>query len=109
LVYLPKVYQLFYGTYPFGNTKKWAAYSVISLPRLRLFPKRLQTIYDKSIPCEFFWDILPIEQRPPSGCEIESEHDLVHFHQPFEELAGLGPEFLYRVLHLDRGINTRGF
>lgn len=70
----------------------------------------------KSTPCEFFWDILPIEQRPPPGCEIESEHDLVHFHQHFEGLAGLRPEFLYRVLHMDRlsrrnvfCINTRGF
>ncbi|KAJ5086602.1 hypothetical protein NUU61_007909 [Penicillium alfredii] len=55
----------------------------------------------KSTSCEFFWDILPRDQRPPP-CEIESEWDLVRFQQHFAGLAELGPEFLYGVLHMDR-------
>ncbi|KAJ5675340.1 hypothetical protein N7462_008237 [Penicillium macrosclerotiorum] len=56
----------------------------------------------KATPCKYFSDVLPKEQRPPAPCEIESERDLIHFDDHFDGLAGLGPEFLYRILHTDR-------
>lgn len=114
-----KAYQLFYGTIPPWEHEEMGNVFSYLITKVKAISKEvtddLQHL-SKSTPCEFFWDILPIEQRPPSGCEIESERDLVHFHQHCEGLAGLGPEFLYRVLHMDRlerrntvCINARGF
>lgn len=67
-------------------------------------------------PCKFFCDIIPVQERPPSGCEIEADRDLVHFHHNFKGLAGLGPQFVYRILHMTRlsrrsslCINARSF
>lgn len=63
----------------------------------------------------WFYDILPVEQRPPIG-EVECERDLDNFHWQFPGLASLGPEFLHDILHMDwltrRNIiieNTRPF
>jgi hypothetical protein len=113
-----QAYRLFYGTIPPWEHEEMGGV-------LRYLITKIKTIYEeiagdlrqlsKSTPCDFFWDILPIEQRPPP-CEIEIESDLVHFHQHFQGLAGLGPEFLYRILHMDRlsrrnmvCLNTRSF
>lgn len=114
-----KAYQLFYGTMsPWEHEEMGSVFSYL-IAKIKAISKEIADDLrqlSKSTPCEFFWDILPIGQRPPSGCEIESERDLVHFHQHFEGLAGLGPEFLHRVLHIDRlsrrnivCINARGF
>lgn len=97
-------YRLFYGTIPPWEHEEMGGV-------FRYFVAKIEAIYQEiadnlrqlseSTPCEFFWDILPIEERPPPS-EVESERDLVHFPQHFEGLAGLGPNFLYRVLHMDR-------
>lgn len=113
-----KAYQLFYGTIPPWEHEEMVSVFSYLIAKIKFISKEIADDLrqlSKSTPCEFFLDI-PKEQRPPSGCEIESEHGLAHFHQRFEGLAGLGPEFLYRVLHMDRlsrrnivCINTRGF
>lgn len=112
-------YRLFYGAIPPWEHEEMGGV-------LRYLVAKVYYIYkeiahdlrelSKNTPCEFFRDILPEEQRPPPGSEVEIEHDLVHFPQQFEGLAGLGPEFLYRALHMDRlsrrnilCINKRGF
>lgn len=112
-------YRLFYGTIPPWEHEELGSVFNYLFAKIKAISKEIADDLrqlSKSTPCDFFWDILPIEQRPPPGCKIESEHDLVHFHQHFKGLAGLGPEFLYRVLHMDRlsrrnivCINTRGF
>lgn len=100
-----RAFRLFYGT-----MLPWVHEEMGSV--LRYFMSKIEVIvnemaevlrrFSKSTPCYFFWDILPVEERPPSGSEVEVESDLVSFHQHFEGIAGLGPEFLYDVFHMDR-------
>ena len=98
-------YRLFYGTMPpwereeMGGVFKYLVSKVQAVSQEIIDDLRQLT---KSTPCEFFWDILPIEQRPPPASNVECEIDLVHFHQQFLGFAGLGPEFLHRILHMDR-------
>lgn len=98
-------YRLFYGAMPpweheeMGGVFNYLIYKINAI--YKEIADNLRQL-SKNTPCEFFSDILPIEQRPPSGCEIETERDLVHFPRQFKGLAGLGPGFLYRVLHRDR-------
>ncbi|PLB53207.1 hypothetical protein P170DRAFT_423975 [Aspergillus steynii IBT 23096] len=55
----------------------------------------------KNTPSGMFCDIIPKEQRPPA-CELEADCNLDRLSNHFTGLAGLGPEFLYRLLHLDQ-------
>lgn len=100
-----EAYQLFYGTMSLWEYEGIGSVFGYLLSKIKAISEEiaddLRQLSQKT-PCEFFWDILPVEQRPPSGCEIECERDLIHFDQYFEGLAGLGPEFLHRVLGMDR-------
>ncbi|QKX57663.1 uncharacterized protein TRUGW13939_04781 [Talaromyces rugulosus] len=98
-----QAYRLFYGTIPPWEHEEMGG--VFSYLMTKMKPISEEIADDlrqlsKSTPCNYFWDILPIEKRLPF-CEIEMESDLVHFHHHFRELAGLGPGFLYRILHMD--------
>lgn len=98
-------YRLFYGTIPPWEHEEMGGVFNYLISKVNAIYKEIADDLrqlSKDTPCEFFWDILPIEQRPPSGCEIETERDLVHFPQQFKGLAGLGPEFLYHILHKNR-------
>lgn len=98
-------YRLFYGAMPPWEHEEMGGIFSYFISKINTVYKEIAhdlRLLSKNTPCEFFWDILPVEQRPPSGCEIETEHDLVHFPQHFKGLVGLGPEFLYHILHKDR-------
>ncbi|KAJ5578636.1 uncharacterized protein N7459_007600 [Penicillium hispanicum] len=113
-----EAYRLFYGIMPPWEYEEMGCVFGYLVSKIKPISKEIaddlrQLI--KNTPCEFFCDIIPREQRPPV-CEIEIESDLDHFNKHFKGLAGLGPEFLYRVLHMDRLSrrntvcnNTRGF
>ncbi|CRG91791.1 Isoleucine--tRNA ligase [Talaromyces islandicus] len=113
-----QAYRLFYGTIPPWEHEEMGSVFSYLVTKIKAISNEIADDLrqlSKSTPCEFFWDILPIEQRPPP-CDIEVESDLVHFNQHVKGLAGLGPKFLYRILHMDqlsrRNIvcyNTRGF
>ncbi|KAI9932370.1 hypothetical protein ASPWEDRAFT_27365 [Aspergillus wentii DTO 134E9] len=114
-----QAYRLFYGTIPPWEHEEMGGVFNYLMAKIETIYKEIAhdlRQLSKSTPCEFFWDILPKEQRPPSVSEIESERDLVHFPQHFDGLAGLGPEFVYRTLRKDRlsrrnilCLNIRGF
>lgn len=97
-------WRLFYGTIP-----PWEYDEMGSV--FGYFRSRIETIAGeissdlrrlaKATPCEWFWDILPEEERPEGG-HIECEDDLDSLRRYFEGLAGLGPEFLCGALRRDR-------
>jgi hypothetical protein len=98
-------YRLFYSTMPPWEYEEMGGlfyYHIAKIESVSNEMKENLRDLSKSTPCDYFWDILPIEQRPP-GAGIEVEHDLVIFDEQHSiGLAGLGPEFLYRIVHLDR-------
>jgi len=114
-----QAYKLFYGTMPLWEHEEMGSVLGYLLAKIESISNEVSDDLrqlSKNTPCEFFWDILPVEQRPPSGCDVETERDLVHFDRHFKGLAGLGPEFLYHNLHVDRlsrrnivCVNTRDF
>ncbi|KAH8431547.1 uncharacterized protein LDX57_009209 [Aspergillus melleus] len=113
-----EAYRLFYGTMPLWEHDEMGSVFMYLVSKYEGISKEITDDLrqlSKNTSSRFFWDILPKEQRPPP-CEIESERDLFHFNQHYEGLAGLGPEFLYRILHMDwltrRNlvcVNTRSF
>lgn len=114
-----QAYRLFHGTMPPWEYEEMGCVFGYLISKIKAITEEisddLRRLRDNT-PCEFFWDILPKEQRPPSSCDIEIESDLVHFYNHFKGLAGLGPEFLYHILHVDRlsrrnivCVNTRGY
>lgn len=99
-----QAYRLFYGTIPPWEHEEMGSVLSYLITKIKAISEEIADDLRQlsaSTPCKYFWDILPIEQRLPR-CEIEIESDLVHFNQHYEGLAGLGPGFLYRVLHMDR-------
>lgn len=99
-----QAYRLFYGTIPFWEHEEMGGVFSYLITKMKPIHEEIAEDLRRlraATPCEFFWDILPIEQRPPA-CDIEIERGLVTFPNHFERLAGLGPLFLYRVLHMDR-------
>lgn len=113
-----QAYRLFYGTMPPWEYEEMGSVFGYLMSKIKAIAEE---IFDnlrrlsKSTPCEYFWDILPEEQRLPP-CDIDTERDLLTFDQHFEGLAGLGPEFIFHVLHVDQlsrrnivCVNTRGF
>ena len=99
-----EAYRLFYGPMALWEHEEMGCV-------LRYFMTKFNAITEeiadnlrklsKNTPCKYFWEILPKEQKLPQGCEIGVELDLDNFHQYHKGLGGLGPEFLYRVLHMD--------
>lgn len=68
----------------------------------------------RNTPSDDFWD-LPQDERPAFG-DVERIEDLEHTDSHIQGIAGFGPEFLCRMLHMDpisrRDTfigNTRGF
>ncbi|KAJ5564962.1 hypothetical protein N7513_001204 [Penicillium frequentans] len=98
-------YRLFYGTMPPWEYEEMGGILFYFDAKIKAISKEMKNDLReliKSTPCEWFWDIMPKEQRPPGGA-IEIEHDLAVFDLNHSlELAGLGPEFIHGVLHLDR-------
>ncbi|KAJ5810213.1 uncharacterized protein N7503_002431 [Penicillium pulvis] len=98
-------YRLFYGTMPPWEYEEMSGILYYFDARIKDISKEMKNDLReliKSTPCEYFWDIIPQEQRPP-GAAIEIENDLVFFDENHSlGLAGLGPEFIHGVLHLDR-------
>jgi len=98
-------YRLFYGTMPPWEYEEMGGILYYLNAKIRTISKEMKNDLReliKSTPCEFFWDIIPKEQRPPGG-NIEIGRDLVVFDDNHSiGLAGLGPEFVYGFLHLDR-------
>lgn len=98
-------YRLFYGTMPPWEYEEMCCILCYFDARIKDISKEMKEDLReliKSTPCEYFWDIIPKEQRPP-GAAIEIERDLVSFDENHSlGLAGLGPEFMHGVLHLDR-------
>ena len=98
-------YKLFYGTIPpweyeeMGGVFRYLVSKVEAVAQEIIDDLRQLS---KNTPCERFWDILPAEQRPPPASEMDCEQDLVNFHLQYAGFAGLGPEFLHRILHMDR-------
>lgn len=98
-------YRLFYGTMPPWEYEEMGGIIPYLDVKIRTVSEEMKNDLRgliKSTPCEYFWDILPEEQRPPgAGIEIENDLDIFDdFHSI--GLAGFGPEFVYDVLHLDR-------
>lgn len=98
-------YRLFHGTIPPWEYEEMG--SVLGYLRAKFASVSEEIRHDlrrlcRNTPCEYFCDIIPEEERPPSGGEIEIESDLINFDRQFPGLAGFGPEFLYRILHMDR-------
>ncbi|KAI9040667.1 uncharacterized protein KD926_007883 [Aspergillus affinis] len=114
-----EAYHLFYGPMPLWEHDELGSVFGYLITKIEGIAKEIANDLrqlSKNTPCEFFWDIFAEEQRLPAGCDIDSERDLVHFDQHYEGLAGLGPEFIYHILHMDRlsrrnivCVNTRGF
>lgn len=98
-------YRLFCGTMPPWEYEEMGGILYYLDAKIKAISKEMKNDLReliKSTPCEFFWDITPEEQRPPGG-GVEIENDLVTFDENHSiGLAGLGPEFIHGVLHLDR-------
>ncbi|KAJ5585230.1 uncharacterized protein N7459_005030 [Penicillium hispanicum] len=100
-----QAYRLFYAVMPPWEYEEMGSVFGYLISKIKAIVEEISDDLrrlSKNTPCKYFWDILPKEQRPPPGCEIDKESDLLHFDQHFKGLAGLGPEFLYHILHLDR-------
>ncbi|KAJ6017780.1 hypothetical protein N7451_001159 [Penicillium sp. IBT 35674x] len=99
------VYRLFYGAMPPWEYEEMGGILYYFDAKIKAISKEMKNDLReliKSTPCEFLWDIIPKGQRPPGGA-IEIENDLVVFDGNHSlGLAGLGPEFIHGVLHLDR-------
>ncbi|KAJ5892661.1 hypothetical protein N7504_009352 [Penicillium tannophilum] len=98
-------YRLFYGAMPLWEHEEMGGVFYYLISKIKTMIEEIKIDLrqlSKSHPGELFWDILPKEERVPFS-EIEMESDIAHFEiNHSRELAGLGPEFLYRALHMDR-------
>lgn len=115
---MEQAFRLFYGTMP-----PWEHEEIGCM--LGYFESKIKSVFEeiahdlhqlsKDSPRAFFHELLPPEEQLPI-CDIETQRDIEHLDNNLEGLAGLGPDFLYRVLHVDRTtrrniicINTRAF
>ncbi|KAJ5156472.1 hypothetical protein N7492_009275 [Penicillium capsulatum] len=99
-----EAYKLFYGTMlPWEHDEMGSVFGYLISKIAAICGEVTDDLRQlmKRTPCDNFWDILPMEQRPPLGA-IDCESDLIHFDRQFLGLAGLGPEFLYRILQMDQ-------
>ena len=97
-------FRLFYGTMPPWEYQEMAC--VFTYLRAKV-----QTVLDdmanefrllmKDTPDKWFCDVLPKEERPPEGLEIDGPDDLPRMTRNSKGIAALGPEFLFRILHMD--------
>ncbi|CAG8057669.1 unnamed protein product [Penicillium olsonii] len=99
-------FRLFYGTMPPWEYEEMGCVYSYFREKDELLGKEIGRDLrqlSESTPCEFYSDILPVEERPPPGSTIHSDISFILFpDQDAEGLAGLGPEFLYRLFHVDR-------
>lgn len=99
-------FRLFYGTMPPWEYEEMGSVFGYFKAKIDLVGKDIAhdlRKFSKRTACDFFQDIIPAEERPPPGSTIASDINLILF--PDKDaggLAGLGPEFLYRLFHMDR-------
>ncbi|KAJ5239651.1 hypothetical protein N7468_004270 [Penicillium chermesinum] len=98
-------FRLFYGAMPPWESEEMCCVNNYLMKKVKVVAE--EVVHDirqllKNTPTKYFWEILPIEERPPFNGSFEYETNLNHVFNHFEGIAGLGPEFLYRLLKMDR-------
>lgn len=96
-------YRLFYGTMPPWEYEEMGCVFTYLRTKVEVVLEEMANEFRQLMKDRHGWfhDVLPKEERPPEALGVDELEDLPRISKSHSNgIAGLGPEFLFRILHL---------